>query len=141
MLKLERVLGLDETAGESLTVGDSRSSASCRNCNSRVYKLSKALDEIAKFRQIFWEREHSNNMMESVAGPNASRMKRCSKSPHDSGPTLNMTAPLCLPVEEIRVPAQLMQPAKPISSRDLLKSFPVEHPEDILRTNVPISLK
>ena len=118
LLNLERVLGLDETAGESLTFGVSRSSVSCRICNSRVYKLSSALDEIAKFRRMFWEREHSNVMMESVAGPIISRMKRCSKSPHGSG-RLKMKAPQHLPVEPIRFPAQLIQPKKTVASRDL----------------------
>ena len=73
LLKLERILGLDDTASESLILGDSRLSVTCRNCNSRVYKLSKAQDEIVKFRQMFWELENSNGMM--VAGPIISRMK------------------------------------------------------------------
>ena len=76
---------------------------------------------------MFWECEHSNLIMESVAGPIISRMKCCLKSPRDSGPRLKMKAPQHLPVEPIRFSTQLIQPIKTVASRDLLKLFQCEH--------------
>lgn len=72
---LEQIKGV---LGHEIPEGENYSNVSCRNCHTKIERLFKCLREVAEFRESF--KENERNIM-----PSEIRMKRCSKSPHQSG--------------------------------------------------------
>ena len=95
--KIRQVLHDDLFASQSVLP----SSVSCKSCHSKVYRLAKNLKEIEYFRDAVKCR--LGNVFETVTTENSPpgnvRVKRCSKSPHQSGPPLKMLQTI-LPAEE-----------------------------------------
>ena len=69
----------------------SRSSVSCKPCHSKVCRFAKAIHEISEFREQFFENENRPNSGD-VDPVKLQRLKRCSNSPHTSGPRRKITS-------------------------------------------------